>query len=175
VGVREFADHLKDLAIVQCDIGKESFIAAYRLSDGQQVWRKSRDEIPSWGSPTIVETPQRVELVTNASKFARGYDPLTGDEFWKLGRHRRITVPSPIFGEGLISSRVVTARCNPIYAIKPGMSGDLTLKQGNMSNDAIAWSTTKVWTVHADADCVSWLPLHLFQRWESWPVRGEVR
>ena len=60
---------------MQCDIGKDSFIAAYRLSDGQQIWKTPREEIPSWGTPTIVVGPERTELVTGATKFARGYDP----------------------------------------------------------------------------------------------------
>ena len=68
----------KDLAIVQCDVGKASFIAAYQVADGKEVWRQPRNEISSWGTPTIVEGPNRVELVTGASKYARGYDPLTG-------------------------------------------------------------------------------------------------
>ncbi len=133
----------KDLAILQCDVGKDSFLGAYRLSDGQQVWRKSRDEIPSWGSPTIVETPQRTELVTNASKFARGYDPLTGDELWKLGRHSEITVPTPIFGEGGIFVTSGYRPIQPIYAVRPGQSGDLTPKEGKSTSDGVTWSTTK--------------------------------
>ena len=31
--------------IVQCDVGKGSFVAAYRAADGREVWRESRDEI----------------------------------------------------------------------------------------------------------------------------------
>ena len=89
----------RSLVIVQCDVGKDSFIAAYRLVDGKEVWRKSRDEIPSWGTPTIVEGPKRAELVTNATKFARGYDPRTGEELGSWGgtprsRCRRRSTPT---------------------------------------------------------------------------------
>ena len=41
----------KNLVIVQADIQKGSFIAAYDLADGRQVWRTDRDEIPSWATP----------------------------------------------------------------------------------------------------------------------------
>src|SRR5262245_38306094 len=81
----------QDLVIVQCDIQKGSFIAAYNLKNGKQVWRTSREEISSWGSPTIVAGPKRVELVTNATKAVRGYDPLTGKELWKLTGNPEIT------------------------------------------------------------------------------------
>src|SRR5439155_7994634 len=84
-----------DLVIVQCDVRERSFIAAYRLANGSEAWRTAREEISSWGTPTIVEGPERVELVTSATKFARGYDPLIGTELWRLARHAEITVPTP--------------------------------------------------------------------------------
>ncbi len=133
----------QNLVIVQCDVGKGSFLAAYRVADGKEVWRKSRDEIPSWGTPTIVEGPNRVELVTNATKYARGYDPRTGKELWRLGRHAEITVPTPFFGAGLIFITSGYSPVQPIYAVRPGASGDISLKDGKTANEAIAWSTSK--------------------------------
>jgi dipeptidyl aminopeptidase/acylaminoacyl peptidase/outer membrane protein assembly factor BamB len=130
----------KGLVIVQCDIGKNSFMAAYQAADGREVWRKSRDEVPSWGTPTIVAGPNRVELVTNATKFARGYDPLTGEELWRLGRHAEITVPTPIFGAGLIFITSGYSPVQPIYAIRPGARGDISLGEDKTANEAVAWS-----------------------------------
>jgi outer membrane protein assembly factor BamB len=133
----------RGLIITQCDLGKNSFIAAFDVNDGKEVWRTAREEIPSWGTPTLVEGPERVELVTSATKFARGYDPLTGSELWRLGRHSEITVPTPVFGQGLIFITSGYRPVQPIYAVKPGASGDITLKEGEAANDSVAWSTTK--------------------------------
>ena len=37
----------EDKVIVQCDIQKDSYVAAFRLSDGEEVWRTAREnEIP---------------------------------------------------------------------------------------------------------------------------------
>jgi outer membrane protein assembly factor BamB len=121
----------------------EAFLAAYRASDGKDVWMVPRDEIPSWGRPTVVEGPERAELVTNATKFARGYDPLTGKELWWLGRHSEITVPTPVAGQGLIYVTSGYRPVQPIYAIRPGASGDISLKDKQTSNDSIAWSADK--------------------------------
>ncbi len=132
-----------DLAIIQCDVGKGSFIAAYRVTDGQDVWRTERDEIPSWGTPTVVESNGLVELVTNATKFARGYNPRTGEELWRLGNHSEITVPTPIFAHGLIYITSGYRPIQPIYAIRPGATGDITLKDKATSNDYVAWSQSK--------------------------------
>jgi outer membrane protein assembly factor BamB len=130
----------KDLVIVQCDIGKGSFLAAYRIADGKPAWRTPRDEIPSWGTPTLVEGPGRAEVVTNATKYARGYDPRTGQELWRLGRHAEITVPTPIYGEGLIFITSGYRPVQPIYAVRPGAKGDISLEAGKTSSDAVAWS-----------------------------------
>lgn len=132
----------KNLAIVQCDAGKNPFIAAYELSSGKPMWKTPREEVPSWGTPTIVEGPDRVELVTNATKFVRGYDPMTGKELWRLGKNSEITVPTPFYAQGLI---FVTSGYNsprPIYAIRPGAAGDITLPQGETSSGSIAWSNS---------------------------------
>lgn len=130
----------RDLVIIQCDVGKGSFLAAYRLADGTEAWRKPRDEIPSWGTPTIVEAAGRVELVTSATKFARGYNAFTGDELWRLSRHSEITVPTPIFGDGLIFITSGYRPVQPIYAVRPGASGDISLKDDKTANESVAWS-----------------------------------
>lgn len=133
----------RDRVIVQCDAGKDSFIAAYRLADGQQLWKTPRDEIPSWGTPTIVDGPKGTELVTNATKFARGYDPDSGAELWRLAKHAEITVPTPISGQGLIFITSGYRPVQPIYAIRPGARGDITLPKTESKSDAVAWSLPK--------------------------------
>jgi outer membrane protein assembly factor BamB len=67
----------KNLVIVQADIQKDSFIAAYDLKTGKRMWTTPREEIPSWGTPTVYEGKTRAELIANATKFIRGYDPMT--------------------------------------------------------------------------------------------------
>jgi hypothetical protein len=44
-----------------------------------------REELPSWGTPAVAMTDAGPVLVTNASNFIRGYDPITGKELWKIG------------------------------------------------------------------------------------------
>jgi hypothetical protein len=129
--------------IVQCDVGKNSFIAAYDLADGRIIWETPRDEIPSWGTPTVVDGPKGPELVTNATKFARGYDPDTGKELWRLGRNSEITVPTPFAAHGLVFVTSSYRSVQPIYAVKLGSAGDLTLKEGETQSDAIAWSKSR--------------------------------
>jgi outer membrane protein assembly factor BamB len=130
----------EDRVFVQCDVGKGSFLAAYALADGHELWKTPREEVPSWGTPTVVAGPDRVELVTCGSKFTRGYDPATGKELWRLGKHSEVTVPTPVFGKGLVFVCDGYRPIQPIYAIRPGASGDITLKDKETANSHVAWS-----------------------------------
>ena len=72
------------------------------IKTGKTVWKTARKELPSWGTPTVVQPPGggAAELVTNASNFIRGYDPETGEERWRLGGSSKITAPTPVFSNG---------------------------------------------------------------------------
>jgi outer membrane protein assembly factor BamB len=133
----------QDKVIVQCDIQKNSFVAAYSLKDGKQVWKTMRDEIPSWPTPTVVERDGRAELITAATKFNRGYDPTTGEELWRLGPNSEVTSPTPFAANGLVYITNGYRIIQPIWALKPGARGDITLKEGQTSSEYIAWSQMK--------------------------------
>jgi outer membrane protein assembly factor BamB len=133
----------KNTVILQCDRQKDSFIAAYDLKDGKELWRTARAEIPAWGTPTLVQGKDRTEIVTNGTKAIRGYDADTGKELWTLGPNSEVTCTTPVAANGLIFVTAGYPPVQPIYAIKVGSNGDLTLKDGKQSSDAIAWSTQR--------------------------------
>ena len=130
----------KNLVIVQADIQKDSYIAAYDIKTGKQVWKTPREEIPSWATPTVHEGKARAELITNGTKAIRGYDIATGKELWHLTPNSEITTPTPFVAHDLIYVTSGYAPIQPIYAIRPGATGDITLKEGEESNQFIAWS-----------------------------------
>jgi len=133
----------KNTVILLCDRQKDSFIAAFDLKDGRELWRTARAEIPTWGTPTIVAGKDRVELATNGSKAIRGYDADTGKELWTLGPNSEVACTTPVSAHGLIFVTAGYPPVQPIYAIKVGSAGDLTLKSGKESSDAIAWSKSR--------------------------------
>lgn len=133
----------KDLVIVQADLQKNSFIAAYNLKTGEPVWKTDRDEIPSWGSPTVVETANGAQVIANGTNFVRGYDVKTGKELWKLAGNAEITVPTPFVAHDLIYVTSGYRPIQPIYAIRLNAAGDISLKEGTETNDYIAWSKNR--------------------------------
>ncbi len=131
----------RNLVIVQADVQKDSYIAAYDLKTGKQVWKTPREELPSWGTPTVYDGKTRAELIANGTKFIRGYDPLTGKELWRIGPMSEIATPTPFVAHELIFVTSGYAPIQPIYAIRVGTAnGDITLKDGKESSDAVAWS-----------------------------------
>ncbi len=135
------------LVILQNDMQTDSHIVAFDVKTGQQKWRTSRQgEIPSWGTPTVFESKGadgkvRYELVTNATKAIRGYDPATGKELWHMtGKNfnSETTASTPI---GADTIYIVNGYppVFPLFAIKTGATGDISLGDKE-TNDSVVWS-----------------------------------
>jgi outer membrane protein assembly factor BamB len=120
----------RNMAIVQADTQDASFLLAADIATGKIIWKTVRQELPSWGTPTVCEIDGKAELVTNASNFVRGYDPLTGKELWRVGGSSRITAPTPICAGNLTIVASGRGPERPIFAIRLGAQG------------AVAWSKT---------------------------------
>jgi PQQ-like domain/Ankyrin repeats (many copies) len=131
-----------DKVIVQADRYKDSFIAAYNIATGKEVWRTQRNEISSWGTPTVFRAGNREQIVTNGPKV-RGYDPATGKLLWTLGPNSEVTVGTPVVGNGVVYVTGGYPPARPIYAIKPNATGDITLPKDQKSNEAVAWSNSE--------------------------------
>ena len=108
----------RGLVIVQADQQQGSFIAAYDVASGDEVWRTARDVISSFSTPTVYEGDDRTELITNGPERIYGYDPLSGEPLWMLRGSSFNTTPTPVIGNGrfFLASGY---RIRPIFAIRP--------------------------------------------------------
>jgi outer membrane protein assembly factor BamB len=131
----------RNSVILQADMQKGSYIAAWDVATGKPLWKTERsDEISTWGTPTIARTADgRDVLVTNGTKV-RGYDPASGRQLWTLGPNSEITIGTPVAGNGLVYVTGGYPPVRPIYAIRPGAAGDISLQKGEESNQSIVWS-----------------------------------
>ena len=128
-----------DLVVVQCDTQGESFLLAADVRTGETVWRTPRDELPSWGTPSVYDSPAGTAIVTNGSNFIRGYDLRTGRERWRLGGSSRITAPTPVVAGELLVVASGRAPEAPLFAVRAAATGDITLGPRQASSPAVAW------------------------------------
>jgi outer membrane protein assembly factor BamB len=126
--------------IVLCDVQKDSFLAAFDVTDGKEVWRTSRSDVPTWGTPTVVSSEGRTQIVVNGWHHSGGYDFATGKELWKLDGGGDIPVPTPIAADGLIYLTSGHGRFQPMRAIRAEASGEITPPDAEATNAAIAWA-----------------------------------
>jgi outer membrane protein assembly factor BamB len=131
----------RNTVIVNCDSDDESYIAAFNKTTGEPVWRTERNERASWATPFLFHSGDRSIVVTNATRRIRGYDATTGKLIWECAGGSTITVPSPVATRGLVfiaSGHNLLLR-QPIVAVRPDASGDITPDKGQSSSKGPAW------------------------------------
>jgi outer membrane protein assembly factor BamB len=128
------------LVIVQCDVQRGSFLAAFAVEDGSERWRTPRDDVPSWSTPTVVPTPGGAQVVVNGFRHIGGYDLLSGKPIWWMRGGGDIPVPTPVAAHGLVFITNAHGGKSPVYAVKAGASGDITLPADATASEHVAWS-----------------------------------
>ncbi|MDP6537974.1 MAG: PQQ-binding-like beta-propeller repeat protein [Planctomycetota bacterium] len=138
-GAASLAHHEGRLFVVN-DNEDASYLMALDAKSGETLWRIERDEASNWATPFVWETDERTELVTAGSRRVRSYD-LDGAPLWELAGMSRITIATPYAAGGLlyVTSGFVMDRSRPVYAIRPGATGDIS-PGGERGEQALAWS-----------------------------------
>jgi outer membrane protein assembly factor BamB len=131
--------------VVHDNDGK-SFAAAIDARTGTQLWKVDRD-LPArgmtsgWSTPFVWKHAGRTELIVIGRQHAIAYSPETGKELWRIGGLTGQSTPTPVAADGLLylatGSQGESNR--PVYAVRPGASGDITLAKGQESSEFVAW------------------------------------
>lgn len=125
--------------IILADVQKDSFLAAFDVRNGKELWRAARKDVPTWGTPAVA--PYKTaggpdqQIVVNGWKHIGGYDPRSGKELWNMAGGGDIPVPTPVVAGELIIITNAHGPGRPIYAVRTDSAGDIT-----KSKAALAWS-----------------------------------
>lgn len=130
-----------DSIFIVNDNEEKSYLLALDKKTGKQIFRVERDDKSNWVTPYVWANGERTELVTCGTGKIISYD-LGGKLLWELGPMSVIAIPTPVEENGLLyicSGYVGDRKNRPVYAIRPGASGDITLKGEQDTNKYIAW------------------------------------
>ena len=126
---------------MQIDNEEKSFLAALDSKTGNEKWRVDRDEKSNWGTPVIWKNSIRTELVLQGLK-TRSYNPENGQLLWEIdmGGGRNITSPTAEGDMIFVGNEKRSNGGGTLFGIKAGASGDISLKEGESSNNWVVWS-----------------------------------
>ena len=130
------------------DNEKSSYITALDAKTGAEIWTTPRpgggQMNSSWMTPFVWAHPQRTEIITTRMGQVISYG-LDGKELWRAGGFSMPTASAFAWDGMLYVGTGSQGDANrPFMAIKPGASGDITLKPGTTSNEFIVWVQPRV-------------------------------
>jgi outer membrane protein assembly factor BamB len=135
------AIHQDRIALV-CDDPDNPFMVVLRLADGKELWRVSRMDISerSWGTPMILSSNGRTQVIVNGWPWIVAYELETGEEIWRIMGGGDNPVPTPFEANGLIYITSAHGKQAPIFAVRPEARGDITPAEKESTSEGIVWS-----------------------------------
>ncbi len=132
------------LLIFHVDGADVQFVIALDKETGKTVWKSERSselaKLPedlrkAYSTPILLETEDRVELISTGAARTFGYDPKSGKELWHINHPGFSMSARPVTGAGHVF--INTGYMRPqLWAITAGGSGDVT-------ESHVAWKFTK--------------------------------
>jgi outer membrane protein assembly factor BamB len=138
-----------NLVVIVNDNEKQQYIAAFDKKTGKQAWRTNRELAKgqparsAWVTPFVWRHALRTEIVTIGPGEVVSYD-LAGKELWRMAGVSGAPVPTPFAYDGLL--HINGGRGRPLFAIKPGATGNISLAKDQTSNEFVVWSQPRAGT-----------------------------
>ena len=74
----------QDMVIVTAEYDGDSFITAFKRSDGSKVWSIERPKSISFSTPMIAPFADKTQLLISGQQFVSSYDPTNGQPLWSV-------------------------------------------------------------------------------------------
>lgn len=128
---------------ILCDNEQKSFLVALDKKDGKELWRVDRRGRSSWSTPFLWKTKDRSEVVCCGDGKVISYEPATGKVIWEMGGIDGTFNSSPTADPYMIYFGTSGGFSpGPIFAVKAGAKGHITLPRGKTSSEFVAWTKT---------------------------------
>lgn len=130
----------KGVVIIQCDVLENSFLAAFDVKTGKELWKTTRDDYPGWSTPNIYLSNSKPYVVVNGFRHMGGYDFADGKEIWRMSGGGDIPIPTPQVGRDMIYLNGSHGKLSPVIAVSANATGDITPVEPATSNHYVKWS-----------------------------------
>ncbi|MEX2112907.1 MAG: PQQ-binding-like beta-propeller repeat protein [Pirellulales bacterium] len=123
-----------NLLVVALDGYDYQYVVALDKETGKTVWRKDRniqydsnegDIKKGYSTATIIEVDGKQQLVYPSAQDTIAYEPLTGDELWRVHHGGMNAAARPLFGHGRVYINTAAGGLK-LFALKVGGTGDVT-------------------------------------------------
>lgn len=134
----------KNLVIVHFDGYDRQYVVALDKKTGETVWKKDRsfeygklngDLKKAYGTPSVIEVGGKPQLVSPAAYGTIAYDPLTGEEIWKVVTGGMNVTARPLYSHGRLYLCTGDGGWR-LYALRPDGHGDV-------SESHVDWKSAK--------------------------------
>jgi outer membrane protein assembly factor BamB len=128
-----------DKLVFSGDGSDQQFLVALDKTTGKTIWKTDRRCTAvkkfSFGTPLLITTGGKRQIVSPASDAVTAYDPASGAEIWRARYTGYSVTPRPVFGHGMIFLSTSFDRPT-LLAIRADGTGDVTKSH-------LVWSTAK--------------------------------
>jgi len=115
-----------DLVILWCGPNENkgrNFLLAVEKKTGKTVWEHD-EKAGSWGTPIITKIDGKDQLVLGMGPHLKGFDPLTGKEYWVCTGLTSYVYTSPLVANGVAIG--MSGYGGDAIGVKLGGTGDIT-------------------------------------------------
>lgn len=123
-----------DFLVIHYDGYDHQYVVALNKRTGETVWKSDRnvdygtnngDFMKAYATPLVIDVRGKLQLISPTSKAVLAYDPLTGEEIWKVRYRGFSTANRPLYGNGMLYVNTGFSKAQ-LYAIRPDGQGDVT-------------------------------------------------
>jgi outer membrane protein assembly factor BamB len=123
-----------DLLIVAFDGFDVQYVVALDKHTGKTVWRRDRDidygsdngdVKKAYCTASVIEVDGKPQLVYPSAGATMGYDPMTGQELWRVRHGGMNAACPPLFGNGRLYINTAAGGFK-FFALRVGGTGDVT-------------------------------------------------
>ncbi len=124
-----------ELLILHYDGIDVQYIVALEKTTGRTVWKTDRstdfgtldgDLRKAYTTPLVIEAAGRLQMISPGAQAGMAYDPLTGEELWKVRYPGGFSnVSRPLFAHGLVLLNTGLGKPQ-LWAVRPDGRGDVT-------------------------------------------------